>query len=276
MTATLSAIAVAFYAFATWTLTARFRVDAGVSPTNLASVRWALPALLLHAYVLYETVFVQGGLNLGVFNVASLTAWTVATLMAIASFRRPVDTLGFAIWPLSCIAVGLAAAFPGTHVLGPALGLGVRLHVVLSILAYSLLAIAACQAVLLYVLEYQLRKKRPGVLLRTLPPLQIQEGLLIQLIGLGFFLLSLSLISGVMFVQDFLAQHLVHKTILSIVAWAVFGGLLWGRWRHGWRGRTLTRWCIAGFVVLVLAYFGSKLVLEMVLGRSWAGAAIGV
>ena len=102
-----------------------------------------------------------------------------------------------------------------------------------------------------------------------LPPLQVQESLLFQLIGIGFFMLSLSLVSGVIFIDDIFAQHLVHKTALSLVAWVVFGVLLWGRWRHGWRGRTAIRWSLAGAVVLALAYFGSKLVLELVLGRSW-------
>ena len=102
-----------------------------------------------------------------------------------------------------------------------------------------------------------------------MPALQTQESLLFQSLGLGFFLLSLSLVSGVMFVDDLLAQHLAHKTILSIATWLVFAVLLWGRWRHGWRGRTATRWTLWGFALLALAYFGSKVVLEMVLGRTW-------
>ena len=75
-----------------------------------------------------------------------------------------------------------------------------------------------------------------------------------------------------MFVQHMFAQHLAHKTVLSITAWAVFAVLLWGRWRFGWRGRTAIRWSLGGFVILALAYFGSKLVLEVLLGRHWAGA----
>ena len=148
-------------------------------------------------------------------------------------------------------------------------GLGLDLHIVISVLAYSLLAIAACQALLLAYQDRRLRRKQPGRVLHVLPPLQVQESLLFQLIGVGFFMLSLSLVSGVMFVEDIFAQHLAHKTALSLVAWVVFGVLLWGRWRHGWRGRTAIRWSLAGAVFLALAYFGSKLVLELVLGRSW-------
>jgi ABC-type uncharacterized transport system permease subunit len=87
------------------------------------------------------------------------------------------------------------------------------------------------------------------------------------MIATGFVLLSLALVTGALFLEDIFAQHLVHKTILSIVAWVVFAILLWGRWRFGWRGRTAIRWTIGGFVFLMLAYFGSKFVLELVIGR---------
>jgi ABC-type uncharacterized transport system permease subunit len=58
-------------------------------------------------------------------------------------------------------------------------------------------------------------------------------------------------------------------TVSAAVAWLVFAVLLWGRWKFGWRGRTAIRWTLGGFAFLLLAYFGSKLVLELVLGRHW-------
>jgi ABC-type uncharacterized transport system permease subunit len=91
--------------------------------------------------------------------------------------------------------------------------------------------------------------------------------LLFQMIAIGFVLLSLALLSGLLFLEDIFTQHLVHKTVLSSIAWAVFGILLWGRWRFGWRGRTAIRWTLSGFATLALAYFGSKLVLELLLKR---------
>ncbi len=134
-------------------------------------------------------------------------------------------------------------------------------------LAYSLLSIAAIQSIVLALQDRRLRHKHPGGLTGALPPLQVMESLLFQMIGLGFIFLSLSLLSGIVYLEDIFAQHLVHKTVLSIVAWAVFGVLLWGRWHSGWRGRTAIRWTLGGFVLLLLAYFGSKLVLELILGR---------
>ena len=102
---------------------------------------------------------------------------------------------------------------------------------------------------------------------RTLPPLEVMERLLFQMIGTGFALLSAALLTGIVFLEDIFAQHLVHKTVLSIVSWMIFGILLWGRWRFGWRGRTAIRWTLSGFLFLILAYFGSKLVLELILQR---------
>ena len=93
------------------------------------------------------------------------------------------------------------------------------------------------------------------------------EQLLFQLSGLGFVLLTMALVSGALFIENLTAQHLIHKTVLSVCAWVVFGLLLWGRWQFGWRGRTAVRLTFAGSVVLLLAYFGSKLVLELILQR---------
>jgi ABC-type uncharacterized transport system permease subunit len=100
------------------------------------------------------------------------------------------------------------------------------------------------------------------------PPLTLVEGLLFQLIGAGFVLLSLTLITGILFVENLFAQHLAHKTILSIAAWSVFGSLLFGRWRWGWRGRQAARITLFGMGLLLLAFLGTKFILEIVLQRS--------
>jgi ABC-type uncharacterized transport system permease subunit len=120
-----------------------------------------------------------------------------------------------------------------------------------------------------YVIDHFLRHHHLNPLVRSLPALEVLENLLIRLIAAGFLLLTLSLLSGIMFINDIFAQHLVHKTILSILAWLVFGVLLFGRWRYGWRGSTAVRLTLAGIALLLLSYFGSKLVLEVILGESW-------
>lgn len=132
------------------------------------------------------------------------------------------------------------------------------LHVFLSVLSAVLLTLAAFQSVLLAFQERWLHRPGWESLVNRLPPLQTMERRLFRLIGTGFLTLSLALLSGLWFIEDWLAQHLVNKTLLSVSAWLIFGVLLWGRQNYGWRGRAATRWVLAGYATLVLAYFGSK------------------
>ena len=98
-----------------------------------------------------------------------------------------------------------------------------------------------------------------------MPPLRNMEAILFEVILIGFIVLTISLASGLVFLDNMFAQHLAHKTILSILAWLVFLTLLIGHWRLGWRGRTAVRWTLGGFVSLMMAYFGSKFALEILL-----------
>ncbi|MEO8459967.1 MAG: cytochrome c biogenesis protein CcsA, partial [Dokdonella sp.] len=144
----------------------------------------------------------------------------------------------------------------------------IKLHVTFALIAYSVLSIAALLAIFLALQERALRKhKIDSGLLRALPALTLTEALLFRLIAFGFVLLTLTLLSGALFVENLFAQHLVHKTVLSIAAWLVFGTLLFGRWRWGWRGRRAVQLTLIGMAVLLLAFFGSKFVLELVLRR---------
>ena len=143
--------------------------------------------------------------------------------------------------------------------------MGLSVHIITAVLAYSILSVSALQAIVLSIQEHYLIHKKPGRILRRLPPLQNMENLLFRMLAVGVGLLSISLISGFMFLDNIFAQHLVHKTVLSLIAWCLFIGLLWGRWRYGWRGRTVVRWTLLGIFLLMLSYFGSKLVLEFIL-----------
>ncbi|TXH66546.1 MAG: cytochrome C assembly protein, partial [Thermomonas sp.] len=116
--------------------------------------------------------------------------------------------------------------------------------------------------------ERALRRREFHRWLRALPPLTELETLLFRTITVGFVLLGAVLLTGVLFVDDLLAQHLVHKTALSVLSWLAFAALLVGRWRLGWRGVTAVRWTLVAMALLVLAFFGSKFVLELVLHRT--------
>lgn len=227
----------------------------------------ATVAIFLHSWILTQHIFTADGLNLGVFNATSLITWFVSLILILLAISRPVENLGIIVFPSTALAVALESSFATSRVTEVA-NTPLEVHILISVAAYSVLSIAAVQAILLTVQDYNLRNKRPGGFIRALPPLQSMEILLFQMIGLGFALQSLSLLTGFIFVENIFAQHLVHKTVLSSAAWLVFGALLWGRWKFGWRGRTAIRWTLSGFVVLALGYLGSKTVLELIIGRT--------
>ena len=219
-----------------------------------------LVALLAHAVSLYIQLTTPQGFALGLFNIASLISWLVVAMTLASSFRAPVTSLLLGLYPLALITGLLAGLFPENATTLPAGQEGLLVHILLSVLAYSILTIAAFQATLLAIQDYQLKHKHPTRFIRTFPPLQTMEQLLFQFLLCGEVLLTLALLSGFVFLDNMFAQHLAHKTLLSCLAWIVFGILLWGRHFRGWRGSNAIRWTLAGFLLLMLAYFGSKLV----------------
>lgn len=224
-----------------------------------------LIAVSLHGYILYNNLFTPEGLNIGFFHAGSLVTWLMSLSLLLAAISNPVENLGIFLFPFAAMTILLSQLFPIQHILLANEAIEIKLHILLSILAYSLISIAAIHAVLLAIQERQLRNRRPGGFIRALPPVQSMETLLFQMIGLGFFLLSLSLITGIIYLDNMFKQHVAHHTVLSIIAWFVFAILLWGRWKFGWRSMTAVRWTWGGFFTLVLAYFGSKWVIEILL-----------
>ncbi|GAB6042231.1 cytochrome C assembly family protein [Endothiovibrio diazotrophicus] len=218
-----------------------------------------------HAYVLTHTLFSAGGIDLSFVNAASLVAWLVVMLLLAATTARPVASLGIALLPTAALALATQLLFPAHgHLLGH-LPRALQFHILISVTAYSLFAIAAVQAILLAIQDRHLHNRHPGGFIRALPPLASMERLLFQMIGIAFVLLTLGLISGSFFLEDILGQHLAHKTVFSVAAWIIFATLLWGRRQRGWRGRKAIRWTLIGFVLLALAFLGTKLVLELIL-----------
>lgn len=206
-------------------------------------------------------------LHLGFAEVVLLMGWQLALLLLLAATRAPLENLGLILFPLLALSMLLyrpQAPTGGVNLSGP-----VELHVLTAIIAYGLVILAGAQAALLMVQTRLLHRHRIRGMVAVFPPLETMERLLFQLIGLAFFTLSLALLSGFVFVDNLFAQHLVHKTVLSIVAWIILGLLLWGHHRFGWRGKIAVRWTLSGGAMLTLGYFGSKFVLETLLGRRW-------
>lgn len=232
------------------------------------SIRLAWLGATLHGIYISQIFQQFNGFNFSFFNAAGLVALFIVLLLLIAALDKPVEKLGIAIFPLAAILLGLDMIFPEKSHLISTQNWEMTIHILSSITAFSLLNIAALQAILLAIQDQQLRSHHPKRLITALPPLQAMETLLFQMIAAGLFFLTVSLFSGFFFIEDLFAQHLVHKTVLSIIAWIIFSSLLLGRMRYGWRGKTAIQWTLVGFVLLLLAYFGSKLVLELILKRT--------
>lgn len=225
----------------------------------------AVLAVLLHAGVLLGMH--GGALDLHFFGALSLVACVVAILTLVVNAKRSVGALGVIVFPLAALFLAIDVfAAPVTAPLP--MDWPIKLHVTLALLAFSVLAIAALLAILLAVQERALRTRQVARWLRALPPLTQTEGLMFRLIAVGFTLLTVALIIGTMFINNIRAQHLVHTTVLSVAAWLVFGALLWGRRYRGWRGTRAVNLTLIGMAVLVLAFFGSKFVLEVILQRA--------
>jgi ABC-type uncharacterized transport system permease subunit len=166
-------------------------------------------------------------------------------------------------------AVGAAMSFAGHRYVEATAGWELTAHILLSLGAAALLFAAAVTAILLVILDRRLRMRRIADLSSALPPLDALEKVMFRLVAAGFGLLTLALITGFVFVTNLFTQNLVQKTVLSLIAWVIFGVLLIGRLRFGWRGRSAVRWTLSGFGILAVAYFGVKFVLEDLFGRHW-------
>lgn len=207
----------------------------------------------------------NNGFSFSVSSVASLNILGVVLVLLLTAMTKPVDKLGILLFPLAAIILGLDVSFNAVPRLLPVHTGGMALHILTSIIAFSLLTVAAVQALLVTMQHNFLKEHPPSRFMLLLPSLQTMEALLFQMIGAGVLILTVSLGTGFLFLHDLFAQHLAHKTVLSLLAWGIFCAILVGRKRYGWRGRVAVNWILAGFVFLLLGYFGSKFVLELIL-----------
>lgn len=224
--------------------------------------------LVLHGYVLYRSLF-SGGFNLGFSNALSAIFWLTVLIYWVTDLRHRLYSLQAFVLPPAALFVLLQKLSPESHVLPYADQPMFLAHLVIAMLAYSLFTFAAMHALLMAVAERNLHQKPALMKLPDFPPLMTMETLLFRVIGLGFILLTLTLVSGMMFSEELFHQPMKfnHKNLFTILSWLIFGGLLLGRLVYGWRGRTAIRWTLTGFLLLLLAYAGSKFVLEILLHR---------
>ncbi|MEW6515003.1 MAG: cytochrome c biogenesis protein CcsA [Pseudomonadota bacterium] len=233
---------------------------------------WLVIALGLHGLTLGIEVHPAGGesTRFGFAVALSLMMWLAVAFYWVESFYARMEGLQMLGLPLAAVCVLLPLLLPSQHILVNAGSLAFRIHLLMAMLAYSLFTLAALHAILMAVTEKRLHRGRMTPLFAGLPPLLTMEALLFRLIHIAFFLLTLTLASGILFSEQIFGKALPlnHKTVFAILSWLIFAALLFGRHRYGWRGRKALRWTLAGFGVLLLAYVGSRFVLEVLLGRS--------
>lgn len=220
-----------------------------------------LLALLLHGYVLYRFIDTPFGQNLNTSTMVSLVAWLITLFTVLASIRAPIENLMLLILPVSAISIPMMNVYSIPNFFQTGQNLNHLFHILISIAAVSLLGMAGLQATLLYLQNQSLRNKSIQGLIRFLPPMETMETHLFQIVGVGFVLLSISLVSTWTFVDGLYTASRLHKVILSWLAWCFFAILLVGRKQAGWRGLTAVRWTLTGTMILIVAYFSSKLIL---------------
>ncbi|WP_454723112.1 MULTISPECIES: cytochrome C assembly family protein [Cupriavidus] len=242
-----------------------------------------LAALASHGMLLHETIFPADHMMFGFAFALSAMLWLGVGIYWIESFFFSLAGLGLIVFPVAMLASLIPLAFPGAQILGYAAAPLFKLHFVIANVAYGLFTLAAFHAFLMLLAERRLHgfNRSPltgpgaapaqwvGRWLDLLPPLLTLEKLLFRLIGAGFVLLTLTILSGLLFSEQLFGRafRLDHKTVFALLSWVMFAGILAGRSFYGWRGRTALRWVIASFGILLLAYVGSRFVIEVILHR---------
>ncbi len=266
----LTVIVVLAYSGSAGLLYRRLTRPADVPVSLAVPVLVAVIGLAAHALLLYQHWVATAPPDVAAIHIFATSAFLMVLLLALShQFGQSIFHAGLVALPIAGVIVAVEGIAPGPATPLSSIDSGTQVHIIASLLAFGLLSLAAVYAVFIALLDRFLRQHRVNALVRALPPLETLERLLSRLVLIGFLLLSVSLISGLMFVDNLLAQHLAHKTLLSFLAWGIFALLLFGRWRWGWRGRIAVRLTLAGIVLLLLSYFGSKWVLEQILNQNW-------
>lgn len=240
------------------------RLSAGVSPALLGF------AIAIHAAALYLDMFGGGTVRFSFALTVSVILWLAVLLHGFESLAYKQRGLLALILPTACAGVLLPLIFPVEHPLVHIDAWLFRLHFILAMLAYGVFLLATLQACLLWIAERELHDPTRLTDERRFPPLLRMENLLFRMLAIAFLLLTASLVSGLLVSEQFNGTWIRadHKTIFACLSWLIFGALLLGRKLRGWRGKKATAWTIAGFIMLLLAYVGSRFVLEIILNRT--------
>ncbi len=228
----------------------------------------AIAGLAWHGQTLWSLTLVHDGLSLSIGNTASLIGLQLALIAVLGALEPLFRGLAAGLLLLAAVAATLTGWHsPGTS--ADTLGWQIQMHVLISLFAYGLLTVGAIVALFALMQEKRLQAGQLSSMNQLFSPLETTEKMLFGITAAGFLVLLLAVSSGFALFENLFAQHLVHKTTLSLLALALFGILLGGRQFAGWRGKRAVYLYLWGFFILCLAYFGSRYVLEVILGRSW-------
>jgi ABC-type uncharacterized transport system permease subunit len=224
--------------------------------------------LIAHGLFVLSIISQSSGIYFNLVNIVCLIAWLMAGMTVFSSLYRPTINLCLFAFPIALVSVLLVILFPSKAPPLASMNTSTLSHVVISLLAFSVFSISAGQALFIASFDYQLRHKLARSWHNTFPPLQTLEKSLFEMISLGMVLLSLSILSGFLFLDNIFEQHLAHKLFFSVISWMVFCALLIGRIKLGWRGSRAIQIALSGYALLFLAFIGSKFVLEILLERT--------
>ncbi len=252
--------AITFYAISTVLLIKDWQYT-GQAKVALAAT---LPAAVLHAIVSYNFSVDISGINFSFFNVSNLVSLFIVMMAMGISLVLPILKLIFPLLLLAIVNIICLIIWGNTET-STLISPRVATHIFPSIIAYSVFSLAAAQACVLWFQNNAFKKHKLSKLIAGLPPIDVLETVLFQLVLIGFILLSFSILSGTIYIDDFWHQRLIHKTSFSLLSWLTFITLLVGRFALGWRGAQAVKWTLGGYIFLMLGYFGSKLVIELIL-----------
>ena len=251
-------------------------VESGLSSALVQAAIFVI--LVIHGMQLHDSVFTPQGFVFGFAQDLSLIAWVGLAFYWFQSWFLPISSLRWMALMFALICAFLPTVFPGTLISPKAVSdPWFKGHFVVATVSVGLLSLAAMHAMLMSVQDRALHRQlaiipngRLAHWLEDLPPLMTMESLLFNLLYVGFALLSLTVFSGLLFSQTLFGKPLMfdHKTIFALVSWFLFAGLLIARWRVGLRGRAAIRWVLSAYTALLLAYVGSRFVVEVILQRA--------
>lgn len=241
--------------------------SAQISKTDTLVWLCAILAFISHAlYAWNISAFSDGIQNINLSAMTALISCLIAAFFLVGKLFMPIQTLGVLLYPACIVSLIFSFKWSGTPSQGFSGDSALYWHILVSISAYALMAIACIQAILYFSQEKLLQRKTRPSLLLSLPPLQTMETLLFRILLIGFVLLSITLASGLIFSQQIFGQPFVfkHHTILAILGWGTFAWLLFLRMKDGIRGGKAVTLTVIGFAFLQLGYFGTKLIQESI------------